>query len=63
MRIFLPASLLMFVVGVAYGTYTVVVETDVTDVTVLLVTMSVITFFIGLISEQIALMRFERLQK
>ena len=63
MRIFLPASLLMFVVGVAYGTYTVVVETDVTDVTVLLVTMSVITFFIGLISEQITLMRFERLQK
>ena len=32
-------------------------------ITVLLVTMSVITFFIGLISEQIALMRFERLQK
>jgi hypothetical protein len=32
-------------------------------VTVLLVTMSVVTFFIGLISEQIALMRFERLQK
>ena len=63
MRVFLPASLLMFASGAAYGIYTVVTETDVTDLTVLLVTMSVITFFIGLISEQIALMRFERLQK
>ena len=63
MRVFLPASLLMFLAGAAYGAYTVIDHTDVTDVTVLLITMSVITFFIGLISEQIALMRFERLQK
>lgn len=63
MRVFLPASLLMFAGGAGYGIYTIVTETDVTDLTVLLVTMSVITFFIGLISEQIALMRFERLQK
>lgn len=63
MRVFLPASLLMFAGGASYGIYTIVTETDVTDLTVLLVTMSVITFFIGLISEQIALMRFERLQK
>ena len=63
MRVFLPASLLMFAGGAAHGIYTIVTETDITDLTVLLVTMSVITFFIGLISEQIALMRFERLQK
>jgi glycosyltransferase involved in cell wall biosynthesis len=63
MRVFLPASILMFLGGAGYGVYTIVTETDVADVTVLLVTMSVITFFIGLISEQIALMRFERLQK
>jgi glycosyltransferase involved in cell wall biosynthesis len=63
MRIFLPASLLMFIGGAGYGAWTIYHELDVADVTVLLVTMSVVTFFIGLISEQIALMRFERLQK
>ena len=35
----------------------------VTNTTVLLCTMSVLTFLIGLVSEQIALMRFERLNK
>ena len=63
MRIFLPASLLMFLTGAGYGAWTIYNDTDVTDATVLMVTMSVITFFIGLISEQIAMMRFERLQK
>ncbi len=63
MRIFLPASLLLFVFGASYGLYTVITETDLTDGTVLLFTMSLVTFFIGLVSEQIALMRFERLQK
>lgn len=63
MRVFLPASLLMLLAGAGHGVYTIALESDVTDLTVLLVTMSVITFFIGLISEQIALMRFERLQK
>jgi glycosyltransferase involved in cell wall biosynthesis len=63
MRIFLPASILLFITGTTYGLYTVITETDVTDATVLLFTMSLVTFFIGLVSEQIALMRFERLQK
>lgn len=63
MRIFLPASIVMFIAGTAYGLFTVITETDVTDGTVLLMTMSLVTFFIGLVSEQIALMRFERLQK
>ncbi len=63
MRIFLPASIVLFITGTVYGLYTVITETDVTDATVLLFTMSLVTFFIGLVSEQIALMRFERLQK
>lgn len=63
MRVFLPASILMFLGGAGYGAWTIYQRLDVTDVTVLLVTMSVVTFLIGLISEQIALMRFERLQK
>lgn len=63
MRVFFPASVLMFIGGAGYGAWTIYHELDVADVTVLLVTMSVVTFLIGLISEQIAMMRFERLQK
>jgi len=63
MRVFLPASILMFIAGSGYGAYTIYDRLDVTDSTVLLITMAVVTFFIGLISEQIAMMRFERLQK
>jgi glycosyltransferase involved in cell wall biosynthesis len=63
MRVFLPVSILMFIGGAGYGLYTIIDRTDVTDATVLLCTMSLVTFLIGLVSEQIALMRFERLQK
>ena len=63
MRVFLPASLLLFAGGAGYGAYTIATELHVTNTTVLLCTMSVVTFLIGLVSEQIALMRFERLQK
>ena len=65
MRVFLPASMLMFLAGAGYGLYKIYQDTDtgITDSTVLLITMSVVTFLVGLVSEQIALMRFERLQK
>ena len=65
MRVFFPASLLMFLAGASYGVYTTLQDTGIgiTDSTVLLVTMSIVTFLVGLVSEQIALMRFERLQK
>ena len=63
MRVFLPASILLFVAGSGYGIYTIATEMHVTNTTVLLCTMSVLTFLIGLVSEQIALMRFERLDK
>ena len=60
MRVFLPVSLLLFLAGAAHGVYTLYTETDITDATVLLCTMSLVTFLIGLVSEQIAMMRFER---
>ncbi len=63
MRVFLPASLLMFVAGASYGAYKIYRDMDITDSTVLLITMSVVTFLVGLVSEQLALMRLERLQK
>jgi len=62
MRIFLPISVVLFAGGAGYAIYTIIDETHITNTTVLLCTMSVITFLIGLVSEQIALMRFERQQ-
>ena len=62
MRIFLPISALLFAVGAGYGVYTIITEVHITNTTVLMCTMSVVTFLIGLVSEQIALMRFERQQ-
>ncbi len=62
MRIFLPISTLLFAGGAGYAIYTITTEVHITNTTVLLCTMSVVTFLIGLVSEQIALMRFERQQ-
>lgn len=60
LRIFFPASLVLFVVGAGYGVYTIFTEVHITNTTVLLCLTSLLIFLIGLISEQIALMRFER---
>ena len=62
MRVFFPISVVFFLVGAGYGVYTIITETHITNTTVLLCTMSVLTFLIGLVSEQIALMRSERQQ-
>lgn len=60
MRVFLPVSLMLFAGGAGYAVYTIATEMHITNTTVLLCTMSVVTLLIGLVSEQIALMRFER---
>ncbi len=62
MRIFLPISALLFAGGAGYALYTIITEVHITNTTVLLCSMSVVIFLIGLVSEQIALMRFERQQ-
>ncbi|MFQ5744144.1 MAG: glycosyltransferase family 2 protein [Acidobacteriota bacterium] len=62
MRVFLPVSVLLFSGGAGYAFYTIPTVMHVTNTTVLLCTMSVVTFLIGLVAEQIALMRFERKQ-
>ena len=60
LKIFLPMSLLLFLSGAAYAVYTVLTETDITDSSVLLITTSIVIFLMGLISEQIAALRFDR---
>ncbi len=63
MKIFAPIAFVMFVLGAAYGAYTTVTQVHITNSTVLLCLMSIIIFLMGLISEQIAALRFERVER
>jgi glycosyltransferase involved in cell wall biosynthesis len=60
MRIFLPVSFLMFLLGLGRYAYTFITEGRFTNVSALLLVSSVIIFMMSLISEQICQMRFER---
>jgi glycosyltransferase involved in cell wall biosynthesis len=59
MRVFLPVSLAAFLVGAGYAAWTIVIESHVTNSSVLLIMLSVVVFLVGLVSEQIAALRFE----
>jgi glycosyltransferase involved in cell wall biosynthesis len=59
LRIFLPISLAAFLVGAAYGVWTIVTNSHVTNSSVLLILLSVVIFLVGLVSEQISALRFE----
>jgi len=59
-RIFLPVSIIMFLLGLSYYIYTFIVWGRFTNMSALLFTTSILIFMMGLISEQICQMRFER---
>lgn len=59
-RIFLPVSLVIFLTGLGHYLYTYLTTTRFTNMSALLFMTSVIIFMMGLISEQISQMRFER---
>lgn len=63
MKIFAPIALVLFALGAAYGVYTAITQVHVTNSTVLLCLTSIIIFLMGLISEQIAALRFERVER
>lgn len=63
MKIFAPIALVMFLLGGVYGVYTIATEVHITNSTVLLCLTSIIVFLMGLISEQIAALRFERVER
>ena len=60
MRVFLPLSLAAFALGSAYAIWTISTQSHVTNSSVLLILLSVIIFLVGLVSEQISSLRFER---
>ena len=59
-RIFLPVSFFIFLIGFIYYLYTYFSEGRFTNMSALLFTTAIIVFFMGIISEQISQMRFER---
>lgn len=59
-RIFLPVSFFIFLIGFIYYLYTYFTSGRFTNMSALLFTTSIIVFFMGIISEQISQMRFEK---
>jgi len=59
LRVFLPIAGGAFLIGAGYGVWTVATQKHVTNSSVLLITLSVVIFLIGLVSEQISAMRFD----
>jgi glycosyltransferase involved in cell wall biosynthesis len=60
LKVFLPTSVGLFLVGLAYYAYTFFTSGRFTNMSALLFTTSMLIFMLGLISEQISQMRFEK---
>jgi glycosyltransferase involved in cell wall biosynthesis len=61
-RIFLPLSILLFFTGLSYYCFTFVTQGRFTNMSALLITTSIIVFMIGLVSEQISQMRYDKVE-
>ena len=59
LRVFVPISLVAFALGTAYAVWTIITESHITNSSVLLIMFGVVVFLVGLVSEQIAALRFE----
>lgn len=59
LRLFVPVSTAMFLLGAGYAGWTIARESHVTNSSVLLIVLSVVILLIGLVSEQIASLRAE----
>ena len=59
-RVFLPVSIMFFLGGMTNYIYTFITEHRFTNMSVFMLTAAVIIFMLGLVSEQIALLRMEQ---
>ena len=62
-RIFLPTSIIFFMTGIGYYLFTFITTGRFTNMSALLLSTSVIIFMIGLVSEQVAQIRYDRVQE
>lgn len=60
LRIFLPVSFFFFLTGIGYYTFTFFTQGRFTNMSALLLNSSVILFMIGLVSEQITQLKYDR---
>lgn len=60
LRVFVPVSAAALSAGAGYALYTIATELHVTNSSVLLIVLGVVIFCLGLLSEQISALRFER---
>lgn len=60
MRFFLPISMVLFVIGLSYYGYTFINYGKFTNMTALLFVSSLLTFFFGMISEQISSLHYKQ---
>jgi glycosyltransferase involved in cell wall biosynthesis len=59
LRVFLPIAAVSFAIGALYAVWTIATQSHVTNSSVLLIVLAVIVFLVGLVSEQIAALRFD----
>ena len=59
LRIFLPLSVLSFAVGSIYGVWNMIATGKIPNGAVILILFAVIVFLVGLVSEQVASLRFD----
>ena len=59
LRIFLPISIVSLITGTAYAIYTIVDQGKIPNGAVLLIMFAVIVFLVGLVSDQVAALRFD----
>ena len=60
LRIFVPLSAATLALGITYGVWNVIVHERIPNGAVLLILFAVVVFLVGLVSEQISSLRFER---
>jgi hypothetical protein len=61
-RVFLPVSFIFFITGLGYYLFTYITQHRFTNMSMLLLSSSVIIFMMGLLSEQISQMRYDRVE-
>lgn len=57
LKVFLPASIVAFVVGFGYMAFTLVTASNISDLPVLLIPTAVLLFFFGLLADQVSAIR------
>ena len=63
LRIFIPISIASIMAGLIYGTYMIAAHTHFSNMILFLLITGVLVFLLGLIAEQIAMLRLERSEK